>query len=218
MKTILFDLDGTLINSKPGITKCAQYALAAFGIEEPDLDKLEFFIGPPLVESFQKHYGFAPDQARLAVDKYRERYHTVGIFECELYPGVEDTLRTLKNAGYRIAMASSKPEVSCRQILEHFGLTAYFDEIAGATLDGRLDSKISVLREAMRRMEITDVSEACLVGDTRFDVLGAKEAGMDCLGVTYGFGTKEELLACGAVAVVNRMGEVQKYFVKIKTI
>ena len=214
MKTILFDLDGTLINSKPGITKCAQYALAAFGIEEPDLDKLEFFIGPPLVESFQKHYGFAPDQARLAVDKYRERYHAVGIFECELYPGVEEALRTLKNAGYRIAMASSKPEVSCRQILEHFGLISYFDEVAGATLDGRLDSKISVLREVMRRMEITDVSEACLVGDTRFDVLGAKEAGMDCLGVTYGFGTKEELLACGAVAVVNSMEEVRKYFVK----
>lgn len=214
MKTVLFDLDGTLIDSKPGITKCTQYALEFFGITEPDADKLECFIGPPLIESFQKYYGFSPDKAKEAVAKYRERYHSVGIYECELYPDVEETLQRLKTAGYRIAMASSKPEVSCKQIMEHFGLSGYFDEIVGATLDGRIDSKISVLREVLRRLAIRDLSELCLVGDTRFDALGAKEAGIDCVGVTYGFGSRRELLESGVIEVCNSMKEVGDYLVE----
>ena len=214
MKTVLFDLDGTLINSKPGITKCTQYALEFFGITEPDADKLECFIGPPLIESFQKYYGFSPDKAKEAVAKYRERYHSVGIYECELYPDVEETLQRLKTAGYRIAMASSKPEVSCKQIMEHFGLSGYFDEIVGATLDGRIDSKISVLREVLRRLATRNLSELCLVGDTCFDALGAKEAGIDCVGVTYGFGSRRELLESGVIEVCNSMKEVGDYLVE----
>lgn len=214
MKTVLFDLDGTLINSKLGITKCTQYALEFFGITEPDADKLECFIGPPLIESFQKYYGFSPDKAKEAVAKYRERYHSVGIYECELYPDVEETLQRLKTAGYRIAMASSKPEVSCKQIMEHFGLSGYFDEIVGATLDGRIDSKISVLREVLRRLATRNLSELCLVGDTRFDALGAKEAGIDCVGVTYGFGSRRELLGSGVIEVCNSMKEVGDYLVE----
>lgn len=214
MKTVLFDLDGTLINSKLGITKCTQYALEFFGITEPDADKLECFIGPPLIESFQKYYGFSPDKAKEAVAKYRERYHSVGIYECELYPDVEETLQRLKTAGYRIAMASSKPEVSCKQIMEHFGLSGYFDEIVGATLDGRIDSKISVLREVLRRLATRNLSELCLVGDTRFDALGAKEAGIDCVGVTYGFGSRRELLESGVIEVCNSMKEVGDYLVE----
>ena len=214
MKTVLFDLDGTLINSKPGITKCTQYALEFFGVTEPDADKLECFIGPPLIESFQKYYGFSPDKAKEAVAKYRERYHSVGIYECELYPDVEETLQRLKTAGYRIAMASSKPEVSCKQIMEHFGLDGYFDEIVGATLDGRIDSKISVLREVLRRLATRNLSELCLVGDTRFDALGAKEAGIDCVGVTYGFGSRRELLESGVIEVCNSMKEVGDYLVE----
>lgn len=210
-KTVLFDLDGTLINSKPGITKCAQYALEAFGIIEPDADKLECFIGPPLVDSFQKYYGFSPEKAREAVDKYRERYHEAGIFECELYPDVEFVLKRLKELGYQVAMASSKPEVSCKRILEHFGLDGYFDEVAGATLDGRIDSKISVLREVIRRLGVTDLSQLCLIGDTSFDVLGAKEAGIACIGVTYGFGSYEELQENGAAAICGSMKEVGDY-------
>lgn len=210
-KTILFDLDGTLINSKPGITKCAQYALEAFGVTEPDVDKLECFIGPPLVYSFQKFYGFSPEKAKEAVVKYRERYHKVGIFECELYPEVESVLKRIKEMGYRVALASSKPEISCNRILEHFGLDGYFDEVVGATLDGKIDNKISVLREVLRRLEITDLSQLCLVGDTSFDVLGAKEAGIACIGVTYGFGSYEELLENGAVAICGSMREVGDY-------
>lgn len=214
MKIVLFDLDGTLINSKPGITRCVQYALQSFGIEAPDADELECFIGPPLIDSFQKYYGFSDGRAREAVEKYRERYHRVGIYECELYPDVEHVLKRLKEKGYGIAMASSKPEVSCRQIMEHFGLSGYFDEIVGATLDGRIDSKISVLREVIRRFGTMDMSQYRLVGDTRFDVLGAKEAGMDCIGVTYGFGSYEELKENGAVALCGSLREVGDYIVE----
>lgn len=212
MKTVLFDLDGTLINSKTGVTRCAQYALSAFGIEE-ETDKLDFFIGPPLEESFIKRYGFSEEKAREAVKKFRERYQPVGIYECELYPGVEETLKRITDHGYRIALSSSKAEVSCVQLMEHFHLKSYFDVIAGATLDGKIGSKISVLRETMRRLGQCDTKSMVLIGDTRFDVLGANEAGIDCVGVTYGFGSREELLESGAVAVCGSMKEVGDYIV-----
>lgn len=213
MKTVLFDLDGTIIDSALGITTCTQYALRAFGIEETDLDKLYCFIGPPLMESFQKYYSFTKEQARAAVEKYRERYHTIGIYECALYPDVEIVLKQIREQGYRLALASSKPEVSCKQILEHFGIDLYFDEIVGATLDGKIDTKIEVLCEVFQRLDITDKKEVLLVGDTLFDAKGAKEAGIDCLGVSYGFGTREELFDHGAVAVCRSMKEVGDYIV-----
>lgn len=213
-RMILFDLDGTLVNTKEGITKCAQYALEFFGISEPDRDKLEFFIGPPLVDTFMQHYGFSSEQALLAVEKYRERYHTVGIFECELYPETEAVLKRLKEHGYQIAIASSKPEESCKQIMEHFCLLDYFDEIVGATMDGRINGKLSVLNELIRRREIADKSELVLVGDTRFDAIGARDAGIACVGVTYGFGSREELEENGVIAVCESMKEVGDYFVE----
>ncbi|MCI5493101.1 MAG: HAD hydrolase-like protein [Lachnospiraceae bacterium] len=211
MKTLFFDLDGTLINSEPGITKCVQYALDAFGIEENNMDRLRRFIGPPLFDSFCKYYDFDEKKAREAVAKYRERYHVTGIYECELYPGVKKELARLKQDGYQIAMASSKPESSCMTILKHFGIDSLFDEVVGATMDGSRDSKIQVLEEAMRRMEIKDRTQAVLIGDTRFDVDGAKQAGMDCIGVSYGFGSEEELLSHGAIAVCHTMKEVREY-------
>ncbi len=211
MKTVLFDLDGTLINSALGITTSTRYALRAFGIEEPDLDNLRCFIGPPLADSFQRYYDFSPEKARQAVEKYRERYNVKGIFECELYQDVETVLKRLRESGYRIAMASSKPEVSCKRILEHFEIADYFDEITGATLDGSRDSKLEVLQEVVRRLSISCMEDALLVGDTCFDVQGAKEAGMKCLGVSYGFGTREDLLENGAIAVCGSMKEVGDY-------
>lgn len=129
MNTILFDLDGTLIDSSEGIIKCVLYTLDFYGIKEPDTAKLYRFIGPPLSESFERYYGFSHEKAYEAVQKYRERYNTTGIFECKLYPGVEKCIRTLKEQGYRIGMASSKPEVSCKRILEHFGILPLFDDV-----------------------------------------------------------------------------------------
>lgn len=211
MQTILFDLDGTISNSEEGITKCAQYALAAFGIEEPDSTALRFFIGPPLIGTFMEHYGMNETDARAAVDKYRERYNPTGIYECSIYSGVKETLIALRALGFQIGIASSKPETSCKRVLEHLGIDSYFDEIVGATMDGRIDTKEEVLQETIRRMKLDNKKEVILIGDTRFDVLGAKAVGIDCVGVTYGFGTKEELIESGVVHVCNSMEEVEVY-------
>lgn len=216
IKAVLFDLDGTIINSEEGITKCVQYTLRHFGIEEPDLKKLLFFIGPPLEMNFKEHYGFTDEQAWEGVLKYRERFDREGIFECELYEGVAETIKRLHEAGYVIAIASSKPEVACERILEHFSLLSYFDMVVGATLDKRISTKAQVLEELGRRMTGRAISkeEMILVGDTKFDVLGAKEFGIGCIGVDYGFGTRAELEEAGAVAVFSKIKEVEEYIEK----
>ena len=206
---ILFDLDGTLTNSDLGITTCVQHALRHFGIEVEDRRTLRHFIGPPLLDSFMKHYNMSKEQAEEAVVKYRERFSTVGLFENEVYPGIDSLLEKLKQEGKLLATASSKPENFVLQILEHFGLDGYFDEIAGAELStsGR-NSKEAVLRYVLDRLGVEDLSTAVLVGDTKFDVQGAKSLGIDCIGVTYGFGTAAELKGC--VAVANSVAELEK--------
>lgn len=213
-KVILFDLDGTIINSQEGVTKSVQYALAKMGIDEPDLEKLRVFIGPPLQSQFQNVYGFTKEQAWEAVQKYRERYKPIGIYECELYPYVEEILGHLKEWGYLLALASSKPENACLGILEHFGIDGYFDLVGGATEDGRISEKEEVLRDVMERLGMPDTGDYVLVGDTRFDVEGAQVAGIDCIGVTYGFGTAEELRKAGAIEVFDSLQEVEAYFEK----
>ena len=206
---ILFDLDGTLTNSELGITTCVQHALRHFGIEVEDRRTLRHFIGPPLLDSFMKHYNMSKEQAEEAVVKYRERFSTVGLFENEVYPGIDSLLEKLKQEGKLLATASSKPENFVLQILEHFGLDGYFDEIAGAELStsGR-NSKEAVLRYVLDRLGVEDLSTAVLVGDTKFDVQGAKTLGIDCIGVTYGFGTAAELKGC--VAVADSVAELEK--------
>lgn len=205
VKAILFDLDGTLIDSSVGITKSAQYALKHYGIEEPNLQKLYKFIGPPLSDSFRKYYHFSEEQARNAVAVYRERYNKIGIFECSLYPGVEACIRKLKEQGYLIGMASSKPETSCKRILEHFGILELFDDVVGATMDGRIGTKEEVLLEVMRRWSQLSREEMCLIGDTLFDVEGAGLVGVGCIAVSFGFGDVEEMKKAGAIAVCDSM-------------
>lgn len=211
MKAVLFDLDGTLINSEEGITKSVQYALHSFGIEEPDLTKLKVFIGPPLEMMFAEKYGFDEEKCITATNKFRERYKVKGILECALYDGVVESLKKLKGDGYIVALASSKPEELCRRILDMFEITAYFDEIVGSTFDGRISTKEQVLLELGRRMTSVKKSDMCLIGDTKYDVLGAKEFGIDCVAVSYGFGTKEELTNAGAVCVCSDLKEVVDY-------
>lgn len=205
MKAILFDLDGTLIDSSEGITKSTQYALAHYGIIENDLSKFYKFIGPPLVASFKKYYDFPEEQAVEAVAVYRERYNKIGLFECSLYPGVRECIEKLKAQGYLIGMASSKPEVSCRRILEHFGILELFDDVVGATFDGRIDTKEEVLNEVMRRWSDVPKDEMCLIGDTMFDVEGANQVGIRTVAVTFGFGNVQEMVEAGAVAVCEDM-------------
>lgn len=214
-KAVLFDLDGTLIDSSDGIIKCVRYALDHYGMEEPDTAKLYRFIGPPLSESFQKYYGFSLEQAYEAVGVYRERYNKIGIFECSLYPGVEEAIRALKAQGYRIGMASSKPEESCRRILEHFGILTLFDEVVGATFDGRRDRKEDVLREAFRRWDDLTPDQICLVGDTVFDAEGAKAVGIPCIAVTFGFGDVEKMKEAGIAGVCETMEELPDVILEI---
>lgn len=213
MKAILFDLDGTIINSEEGITKCVQYALKAYGVDEPDLKKLLCFIGPPLDPVFRERYGMTEKEAFQAVQKYRERFDQKGIFECSLYEGVAEVIRSFKEKGYVLALASSKPEPACRRILEHFHLLPCFDEVVGSTLDGTISTKQEVLEELGRRMEHMHISkdEMCLIGDTKYDAAGAVKFGIRCIGVTYGFGTREELTAAGAAVVFDRIEEVESY-------
>jgi len=215
MKAVLFDLDGTLIDSSEGITKCAQYALKEFGIDEPDLDKLKAFIGPPLAGSFSKYYGFNKEQANEAVKVYRRRYVPTGIYECTLYPGVEKSLIALREEGFLIGMASSKPEVSCRRILEHFNIIHLFDECVGATEDGRIGSKEEVLNEVMRRWSDISKDDMCLVGDTIYDIEGANLVGMKSIGVSFGFGDAKEMKTAGAICICEDMYSVVEAIRKI---
>lgn len=207
-KAVLFDLDGTLIDSSEGVTKCVSYALEHFGIQEQDYEKLKVFIGPPLVESFQKQYGFSREKSREAVEIYRKRYQTIGIYECSLYPKVRECIASLKERGYLIGVASSKPEESCRIILEHFGILDLFDDVVGATFDGRIDTKEEVLNEVLRRWGQIPREEMCLIGDTIFDVEGANRVGIACVGVTFGFGNLEEMKEAGIVAVCDSMEQL----------
>ncbi len=212
MKVVIFDLDGTMIDSEEGITKCVQYALDAYGVREPDLKKLRCFIGPPLEPVFMERYGMTEAEAWQSVLKYRERFDEKGIFECRLYEGVREAVARLREKGYVLALASSKPETACRRILAHFGLDVFFDEIAGATLDGSVSTKQEVLDELSGRLgERTARAEMCLIGDTKYDAEGAKAVGIRCIGVSYGFGTAEELLAAGAETVCSSIAEVEKY-------
>jgi phosphoglycolate phosphatase len=208
MKAVLFDMDGTLIDSSEGIIKSAQYALTHYGIEETDMQNLMSFIGPPLAYSFKNRYGFSEEKAREAVDVYRERYTKIGIFECSLYPGVRECIEQLKEMGYLIGMASSKPEESCRRILKHFDLIDLFDDVVGATPDGRIDTKEEVLSEVMRRWHEIPREEMCLIGDTIFDVEGANQKEIPCICVSYGFGDVEEMLAAGALKICDSMSEL----------
>lgn len=210
MKTILFDLDGTIIDSEEGVTRSVQYSLQKMGIEENDLQKLRVFIGPPLIDSYMRWYGFSEEQAKECIRFYRERFQVTGYQECLLYPYVKEILAHLKDRGYAVGLASSKPEEFCISILEMLKIADHFDVIAGASMDGKIGEKAQVLNEAMKRFHIQP-EEAVLIGDTRFDAAGAAEVHMPCIGVSYGFGTKEELLENGCAAVFDSLEEVEKY-------
>ena len=212
--TILFDLDGTLTDPGEGITKSVAYALQKYSIEVTDRSVLYPFIGPPLVDSFQKYYGFSPKQAEQAVVYYREYFRETGLFENEVYDGVEDLLSSLKSAGKRVILATSKPEVFARQILDYFGLTRYFDVIAGALLDGSRMHKADVIAYALDTAGITDKSSVVMVGDREQDVKGAEKTGLPCIGVLYGYGSRKELSTAGADHIVETVDELNQYLLK----
>ena len=210
-KYLLFDLDGTLTDPKIGITTCVQYALHSFGIEEPDLDKLEPFIGPPLRDSFMEFYGFTAEQAEEAVAKYRERFQNTGIFENEVYAGIPEMLKTFQSKGYFLAVASSKPQVYVERILEHFDLASYFEFVGGADLEETRVGKGDVIQYVLDTCGLSDKKEKILmIGDREHDVLGARKQGLECVGVLFGYGDRKEMEDCHAAYIAESINELRK--------
>lgn len=201
-KYILFDLDGTLTDPGTGITNSVMYALEKYGIKVTERSELYKFIGPPLSESFIKYYGFSPSRAEEAIGFYREYFSVKGLYENEVYPGIPEVLKSLKEGGKSIILATSKPERFAVEILKHFGLLSYFDCVAGATMDGKISRKADVIALALRHCG-ADPAQAVMVGDREHDVLGAKANALPCIGVTYGYGTREELEAVGAEFIID---------------
>jgi len=215
MKYILLDLDGTITNPAEGITRCFEYALNHFGIEVEDRADLEQFIGPPLRKSFMDGFGFDEEKAELAVAKYRERFLPTGMYENVVYDGMEQALQSLKQAGKVLIVATSKPEHMAKKILAHFHLDSYFDDICGSCDDAKRNEKDEVIRYALEKHAITDLNDVLMVGDRKFDVIGAEKCGLNCMGVLYGFGDREELEQAGAAYIAETVEDMARLIASI---
>ncbi len=223
-KYLLFDLDGTLTDPKEGICKSVQYALKKLNIDEPDIDKLEPFIGPPLKDSFMKFYGLDEEKAQLAIDYYRERFSAVGLYENEIYPGIPELLGKLKNSGVKLAIASSKPTVFVKKILEHFEIDGFFDVVVGSELDGTRTKKEEAVEEALLSLYYGDrhkdknlngcdskKAETAMIGDRCFDIEGAKCHTITGIGVGYGYAAKGELKKAGSDYIAGSVKKLEEY-------
>jgi len=207
---ILFDLDGTLTDPKLGITKSVQYSLRCFGIHIDNLDDLIPFIGPPLRDSYQNLYSFSNEEAEKAVQKYREYFSEQGIFENIIYDGIEIMLSNLYKNRKALIVATSKPFIFAKTILEHFKIDKYFSFISGSELDGRRSNKDLVIEYALENMRISDRNKAIMIGDRKHDIIGAKAASLDSIGVLYGYGDFLELSGAGATYLVKSVDELSK--------
>lgn len=212
--TILFDLDGTLTDPAEGITKAVEAALNHYGITVADRAALHKFIGPPLDESFPEFYGFDAAQTAEATEVFRAYFDRQGWRENIPYPGVEDMLRDLRAAGKQLLVATSKPEVFALRIIEHFGLARYFDHICGAPMDNQEGAKkAAVIRDALRRAGVEDLSTAVMVGDRRHDIDGARQAGLEAVGVLWGYGDLQELEASHPVHIVESFDGLKRVLI-----
>lgn len=208
-QVILFDLDGTLTNPKEGITKSVAYALDKFDIKVESLDELCVFIGPPLLESFMKYYDMKEEQATQAIVYYREYFIQRGMLENVQYDGIAAMLNILKEQGKTLLVATSKPWVFAKQILEHFHLASYFNGIYGSELDGTRSQKAEVIAYALHSEGIS-AQDCVMVGDRKHDILGAKEHHMKSVGVLYGYGSCDELKQSGADVIVKTIDELKE--------
>lgn len=214
-KYILFDLDGTITDPKEGITKSVAYALSKFGIKVDSLNELCKFIGPPLKDSFIEYYNFNDDESEKAIKYYREYFSDRGIYENQVYKGFEDILISLKENNKVLIVATSKPTIFAQKILEHFNLRKYFSFVSGSNLEGTRVKKSEVIQYALERNNIKDLSEVIMIGDRKHDVYGAKEIGIESIGVLYGYGDYEELYDNGANYIVNNVEELRKLIMEI---
>lgn len=213
-EVVLFDLDGTLIDPKEGITKSVQYALGKMNVEVASCDELESFIGPPLQLSFMEQYGFSEQQANEAINFYRERYKPTGIYENTVYEGIVELLAELKAAGCKLAIATSKPGVFAQNIAEHYDFAQYFDAIVGSELDGTRTLKAEVIEEALRQLSNPSVEKCIMIGDRKYDIIGAQVNHMASVGVEYGYGSVEELHSANATFVVGTVTQLRDVLVK----
>ena len=214
---LLFDLDGTLTDSKPGILNCVRYALNHMHYTNYNDQFLNQFIGPPLMVSFQQFCGFDEETAAIATAKYRERFSTIGLFENAVYDGALDMLKTLKQAGKTIALSTSKPELYTFQIIERFGIAQYVDEPVGATMDQTREKKVDVIKETLHRLAIDTPekrAQTIMIGDRFHDILGAKECGLDSIGCRWGYSDPMELENAGATYIFDTISQLTNFLTK----
>jgi phosphoglycolate phosphatase len=208
-KIILFDLDGTLSDPKVGITKSVQYALQKMDIVEPDIDKLECFIGPPLQVSFADYYDFDEVNTKKAIDFYRERFKEKGMFENELYTDIPLLLKSLKEQQFTLVVATSKPTVFSEQILKYFNIDQYFDLVVGSNLDGTRTSKTEIIQYILDKFNDYKLDDYIMIGDRGHDIIGANNTGIDSIGVTYGYGSFDELSHSNPTYIVKSVNQLK---------
>lgn len=209
-KTILLDLDGTLMDSGEGIMKSAQYALSCMGVKVDDWQSLRFFVGPPLEDSFIDFYGFSQEKAHEAVMAYRERYFSKGLLEQKPYDGVMEFLSSLKDMGLTLCLATSKMVKQSRFALDHFGLGKYIEHIFARDEAGLLHTKADVINSGLEALGIQDKSSILMVGDRKFDIIGAKECGIESAAVLYGYGNRKEFEEAGATYICKDFDDIIK--------
>lgn len=213
-KVILFDLDGTLTDPAIGITNGVMYALEKYNIKVKERSELFKFIGPPLYYSFQMFFNFSEQQAKEGTQYYREYYKDKGLYENEVYDGIEYVLKTLKEHGFIIGLATSKPQDFAIKILEHFDLDKYFDYMGGSSLDGSIQKKEDVIKHTLTNLNINDYSQVLMIGDTKYDILGARFHNIDSVGVLYGYGSYEDLVASKATYIVESTKDILNLLIK----
>lgn len=203
-KGILFDLDGTLTDSGEGIINCAIVALEHFGLPIPSREELRVFVGPPLNQTFVR-FGVPEDRVQEAIDIYRSRYIPIGKYENTPYPGIRELLEKLRSDGFLLYVATSKPEQTSVDILEHFDLANFFEQICGASMDLSRNSKEDVISYLLKTAQADSL---IMVGDTKFDVIGAAAHGIPTVGVSWGYGTVSDLRLAGAAAIAHTPQEL----------
>lgn len=198
-QSVVFDLDGTLADTKEGIERSLCHALAQLGIDAPSPEKISAMIGPPLLNAFMNEFTLNVEQGREAVRLYRERYGSIGLFECSLYPGIKELLQDLAVEGAYVAVATAKPTVYASQVVEHLGIAPYIKKLQGVSLTETNDSKAELIRTVLKDAP----GSAVMIGDRYYDIDGAKDVGIESIGILHGFGSREELSSHGADAIAQ---------------
>lgn len=213
IRAVLFDWDGTVADTRPGIFNSVRYAIGQYGIADKPDDELRYFIGPPLYDGFEHVFGVSPELANELTDTYRVYYRDKGIFECNVYGGVGDLLRELHDAGVKTAVVSSKPKEFLDRLVEHFGLAEHLDAVVGPAMDNHNSNKTVLVNQALKELMLLP-STVAMIGDRHFDMEGAKAAGVNAVGVLYGYGTEEELCAAGADAVCEQVADLRGFLLQ----